>query len=75
MANKKMTHKYWNSLDKGSKKSALISVFPLHQSIADMLINEKPNSKSPWWKIVFSKVRIPEDNSHYKTVVNNTYIP
>lgn len=70
-----MTITYWNSLERGSKKRALTCVFPLHHSIVDMLLDEKPNSKSTWWKLVFKKVRIPEDSSHYKTIVNSTYIP
>jgi hypothetical protein len=40
-----------------------------------MLLNEKPKKDNPWWKKIFDMVRIPEANSSYKTVVNNTWIP
>ena len=71
---KKMTLKYWNSLSDGSKKRALQYCFPIHPAIVEMLMNEKPNLKSDWWKMVFKKVRIPAPGSYYKTVVNNTYL-
>lgn len=72
---KKMTVKYWNSLDDGSKRRALTYVFPLHKATVDMLMNEKPDpNDNAWWGYVWKKVRIPE-TGHYKTVVNHTYIP
>lgn len=73
---KKMTIGYWNSLSKGSQERALKYCFPIHASIVEMLLNEKPNhvtEKGSWWWQVFSKVRIPL-NSSYKTKVNNTYL-
>lgn len=73
---KKMTISYWNSLSKGSQERALKYCFPIHASIVEMLLNEKPNhvtEKGSWWWQVFSKVRIPL-NSSYKTKVNNTYL-
>ena len=48
-------------------------VFGNQHGIINMLLNEQPNKKSPFWKIVFSKVRIAVDN-HYKTIVNGTYL-
>jgi len=75
MAGKKLTQRYWNSLSEGSRKRALTHVFPLQTGLVDMLVNETPNLESPWWKIVFRKARIPEDHTHYKTVINQTYIP
>ena len=48
-------------------------VFGNQHGIINMLLNEPPNKKSPFWKIVFSKVKISEDN-HYKTIVNGTYL-
>ena len=72
---KKMTIKYWVALSESSKKRALTYVFPLHKAIVEMLMNEKPDLKnSDWWKMVFTKVRIPGPGSYYKTVVNNTYL-
>ena len=76
---KKMTLKYWASLREGSKRRALTYCFPLHKSIVDMLLDDKPKPKDFWWGLVWRKVRIPEADAkgyrHYKTVVNNTYIP
>ena len=72
---KKMTLKYWAALSESSKKRALTYVFPLHKAIVEMLLNEKPDPKnSDWWKMVFTKVRIPGPGNYYKTVVNNTYL-
>lgn len=75
MATKMMTLKYWGSLDKGSKRRALTHVFPINNPIVQILMNEKPDKKKTLWQLVFQEVRIPEDNSYYKTVVHNTYIP
>lgn len=77
MATRKMTLKYWNSLPKGSKERALSHVFPINRCIVDMLLDEAPNPKqSPFWGLVWKKVRIPEKESYYKTVVHkNTYLP
>lgn len=73
---KKMTISYWNSLSRDSKQRALKYCFPIHESIVEMLLDEKPNhvtDKSSWWYTVFSKVRVPL-NSSYRTKVNNTYL-
>ena len=76
---KKMTIKYWNTLSVGSRKRALQFCYPTLPATVDMLLNENPKKDNPWWKMVFAKVRIPEPDvngyRHYKTVVNNTYIP
>jgi hypothetical protein len=74
MKKKKMTRKYWKSLSRGSRERALTAVFPLGRSTVEMLMAEDPG-KGEWWKIVFSRVKIPENAGHYKTVVRNTYIP
>lgn len=73
MATKKLTQAYWKSLQEGTKRRALTCVFPINPAIVDMLIDMRPNVKDPWWRIVFSKVRIPEKGSPYKFVVNGTY--
>ena len=72
---KKMTIKYWNSLEVGSKRRALQFCYPTLPTTVDMLLNEKPRKDDPWWKRVFNKVRIPDNDSFYKTVVDHTYIP
>jgi hypothetical protein len=75
MANKKMTIKYWKTLSRGSKYRALCFVFGPHQCLANIYADEKPNLKDGMWKLIFKKIHIPEDHSHYKTCVNQTYIP
>ena len=76
MATKKMTINYWNTLSRGSRERALCHVIPINRSIVDMLLDEKPNLKnSPFWKMVWQKIRIPEKGSYYKTVFHGTYIP
>lgn len=73
---KKMTIAYWNSLSKDSQRRALKYCFPIHDSIVEMLLDEKPHNvteKGSWWYQVFSKVRVPI-NGPYKTKINSTYL-
>jgi hypothetical protein len=76
---KKMTIKYWNGLSRGSRERALKYCYPIHGAIVEMLLDEKPTTKEikdGWWTTVFKKVRIPDDNRVYKTVIDNrTYLP
>ena len=76
---RKMTIKYWNSLEEGSRKRALQFCYPTLPATVEMLLNDKPRKDDPWWKRVFDKVRIPEldanGHQYYKTVVDHTYIP
>ena len=72
---RKLTIKYWNSLEKGSRKRALQFCYPTLPATVEMLLNDKPRKDDPWWKRVFDKVRIPDKDSYYKTVVDHTYIP
>ncbi len=75
MATKRITLKYWATLDEGSKRRALTHVFPINNPIVQILLQEKPDKKKTLWQLIFKEVRIPEDSSHYKTVVHKTYIP
>lgn len=75
MVTKKMTLKYWGTLDEGSKRRALTHVFPINNPIVQIMLDEKPDKRKTLWQIVFQEIRIPEDNSRYKTIVHNTYIP
>jgi hypothetical protein len=77
MTTKKMTIRYWNSLERGSRERALCHVFPINRCIVDMLLDEEPNPKqSPFWGLVWKKVRIPNSESYYKTVINKTtFVP
>lgn len=80
---KKLTIKYWLSLEKGSQERALKHVFPIHLGIVDMLLSEKPTTdeiKHGFWSLVFSKIREvkPDERGYryYKTCfMNSTYIP
>ena len=70
---KKLTIKYWNTLERSSKERVLSMVYGNQHGIINMLLSEILNKKSPFWKIVFNKVKIAEDG-HYKTIVNRTYL-
>lgn len=70
-----MTLEYWASLEHGCKKRALTHVFPCNTPLVQILLNEKPDKDNTLWQVVFKEVRIPENTSHYKTVVHKTYIP
>ena len=80
---KKLTIKYWQSLERGSRERALRFVLPISPAIVSMLLDEKPSQeeiKHGFWSLVFRKIRIPEPDErgyrHYKTVfMNSTYIP
>ena len=76
--NKKLTIRYWKSLSRGSKERALKFCFPISPAIVSMLLDEDPTTekiKHGFWSIVFRKIKIPHDPTHYKTVYNSTYIP
>ena len=70
---KNLTIKYWNTLERNSKERALSVVYGNQHGIINMLLSENPNKKSPFWKIVFNKVKIADDG-HYRTIVNGTYL-
>lgn len=72
---RKITKKYWNTLSEGSKKRALTACFPNNPVTVQMMAEEEPDTKSGLWKIAFSMIRVPDADSHYKTVVNRTYYP
>jgi len=71
---KKLTQNYWNSLEERTRAHAVRVAMPdMPRSFADSLAKEKVNMKSPWFKLLFSLVRQPEEGSHYKFVVNGVY--
>ncbi len=70
---KSLTIKYWNTLERSSKERALSRVYGNQHGIINMLLSENPNKKSPFWKIVFTKVKIADDG-HYRTIVDGTYL-
>lgn len=80
---KKLTIKYWMSLEKDSRERALKFVFPIHDSIVKMLLNDKPTSqdtKKGFWSLVYEQIREvkPDERGHrhYKTCfMGCTYLP
>ncbi len=80
---KKLTIKYWKSLPRDSKERALKFVFPIHDAIVQMLLDEDPTTeeiKNGFWSLVFKKIREPLPDEYgpspYKTVfMNRTWIP
>ncbi len=80
---KKLTIKYWQSLERGSRERALRFVFPISPAIVSMLLDEIPTKeeiKHGFWSLVFRKIRIPEPDErgyrHYKTIfMDSTFIP
>lgn len=76
MANKKMTKKYWDSLSEDSRYRALrkvLSNFP--DTVNRDYAKQKAKDLDWLWEIIVRHVRIPEDNSWYKTVIDKTYLP
>jgi len=79
---KKLTIKFWTSLEKGSRERALKHVFPIHDGIVKMLLSETPTTKDikdGFWGLVFKKIREvkPDENGyrHYKTCfMGTTYL-
>ena len=76
--NKKLTIKYWCRLPRASRERALRYCYPLHESIVQMLLDEKPTTseiKEGFWSVVFRKITIPADSRFYKTCyMNETYL-
>lgn len=69
-----MTQNYWNSLEERTRAHAVRVALPdMPQSFAESLAKERVNMKSPWFKLLFSIVRQPEDECGYKFVVNGVY--
>ena len=66
---KKLTLKYWNALPLDTKKRAINAAMPNMGNFADWFSKEKVDMTNQFWKIIFSKVRIPTDG-YYKVVVN-----
>lgn len=75
MATRRMTLKYWATLEEDSKRRALTHVFPGNAPLVRILLTEKPDKDNTLWQIVFREVKIPDESSHCKTVVHKTYIP
>ena len=72
---KRLTAKYWNTLEKGSRERALTACYPNGKGIVNMMLEEKPDPKNVFWKRVFELVKVPNVDSHYKTFINGVYYP
>ena len=74
---KKMTMKYWNSLEEGSRYRALRKVLShfSDDSLKD-LAKETAKGLGCLWQLVLLNVKRPVGDSHYKTVVyDHVWIP
>ena len=68
---RKMTKKYWKSLERRTRNKAILMIFG-SQAMADMLCDTEPD-KEGVWKVIVDKAQIPEDGCHYKCCINGTY--
>ena len=75
MKTKQMTIRYWNSLPVDSRERAIRAAVPNGEFLAKLFKDAKPNLKDTSWRLIFKLVRIPVNETHYKTVVNGWYIP
>lgn len=77
MKTRKLTIRYWNLLEEGSKRRALAAVFPTMPAVVNMLLKDKPKKDDPWWFLVFKKVSVPAPDSdghqYWKTCINKTF--
>lgn len=73
---KKITMKYWDSLEEGSRYRALRKVFSnFPDSVNKDYAKEKAKDLDWMWDIIQRHVKQPLDDSHYKTVIDKTWIP
>lgn len=75
MAKKKITQRYWKTLERGSRERALKHVYPTNPTLVDMMLAEKPDMKSPYWRLAFETIKMDPEMSHYKTIVNGVCLP
>ncbi|MBQ0142820.1 MAG: hypothetical protein KBT06_08500 [Prevotellaceae bacterium] len=73
---KKITMKYWDSLEEGSRFRALRKVFSnFPDSINRDYAKEKANKLDDWiWKIIQHHVKQPIGEKHYKTCIDNAWL-
>lgn len=73
---KKITKKYWDSLEEGSRYRALRKVFSNFSDETNKVnVKEKAKDLSFIWDIIVRHVKQPVGESHYKTIIDNTWIP
>lgn len=73
---KKITMKYWNSLEEGSRFRALRKVFSnFPDSINHDYAKEKAKDLDDWiWQLIQRHVKQPIGEKHYKTIIDNTWL-
>lgn len=73
---KKLTMRYWDSLSEDSRYRALRKVFSNFSDSANR-DNAKQKAKNLdfLWGIIVRHVKQPLDSTHYKTVIDRTWIP
>jgi len=73
---RRITQKYWDSLSEGSRYRALRKVFSnFSDSTNHDYAKEKAKDLDWMWEIIQRHVKQPLDSSHYKTVIDRTWIP
>lgn len=77
METKKMTKKYWDSLEEGSRYRALRKVFSnFPDDVNREYAKEKAKNLDWMWEIIIRHVRQPVNGTgSYKTVIDKTWIP
>lgn len=72
---KKITMKYWDSLEEGSRYRALRKVFSnFPDSSNHQYAKEKAKDLDWMWGIIQRHVKQPIGESHYKTCIDNTWL-
>lgn len=73
---KRITKKYWDSLTEGSRYRALRKVFSNFPNTTNEDYSKKKASELDWmWDIIQRHVKQPVNETHYKTVIDRTWIP
>ncbi|MCQ2268151.1 MAG: hypothetical protein MJZ83_04700 [Bacteroidaceae bacterium] len=73
---KRITMKYWDSLEEGSRYRALRKVFSnFPDSINHQNAKEKAKNLDDWmWKIIQRHVKMPIGESYYRTCIDRTWM-
>lgn len=73
---KKITMKYWDSLEEGSRYRVLRKLFSnFPDGINHQNAKEKAKDLDDWiWKIIQRHVKQPVGESHYKTCTDNVWM-
>jgi len=73
---KRLTMKYWDSLSEDSRYRALRKVFSnFPDSTNRDYAKEKAKDLDWMWEVLVRHVKQPTNDSHYKTVIDRTWIP